>query len=914
MDVQKAIDILLEQNELNEAKAVLDSENEKTSEALLNRVKEILDSGSISDNNECILKLLRLSAIYKVKAFKLYYSLIDEAVLSRDESGISIIKSPELINAIVCSISSLDELIQFKELFFSKKIDDIRRITVFNVIYIYCLSTEGIEELENPELSEIVSQKNNILKDFFSKVINWIGQFYNLANATDEDDRAERHGNMYGMLQQIVMYYFNKEYRDDYEIKNYLFAIIVQILTTSEIDHDNSLFRDYIKLLKLLSPQKYCDTLEIANYIRNIRKTLYKEKIFTASSIEGVGQVLYQKIQDYYECSGNIIKLAIQINRRFPFNSRPKPITIEEYFCEISAYLDIRCVPSSVLAKAEDQYHLVQKELNDLLERINVLEKNCECQIKESEKRSEFIKKKSGKNILTNDTTADRKELLVELQNRKELESLYRKKKTTIDEKDIGADSYLEYLKKCLNETFAFFIDEAKALDEIEETLKQWAIMEVCRESNYDKDDPIFKIESRFAPYFDIIKQINTILDDDPLKTITRIRYRIKSFVFVDEITNKHKKLSGAKLSDQTSIAYKNYINEIENHPLHVDTLLKINEPGEYLKHQKRAVNDAIYRIKINTEQSLCLKKRKRIIDQIISLFKNEEYEAIINIIPIQIEGILADYLENSLIYKFESDLGAYEQIYKSVFIMKAMMVETKGLNLGFETIGYYRYYFNSVFRNTVAHGNYWLLFYSHFKSESISDEQAIAIIAHDLIFDLNYIIDAVATSNEIDEAKRYLKYTAEALGEVASYSEISATDMLDQPYSSDEEKEWHEIAKMDYRYERFYFDLLGESRFNTGKYLKGIFITHEPVQILFWIFNPIIEKAVGDDTCNKIREVILSQEFWKYIVMKLQRGLILNDGHTLDTVINLLMPILKDYQSVSELAVEAKKLIKQIR
>lgn len=512
MDIQKAINIVLEQNELNEAKAVLDSEKEKTSECLLKRIEGILDADFISDNREYILQLLGLSAVYKVKAFKVYYRLIEEDVLSSDESGISIIQLPVFINALVCSISNSDELTQIEELFFSKNIDDIRRITILNAINLYCSSTVGIEELENSELSEALSQRNNILKEYYSKVMYWIGQFYNLDRVTDdESNRENRHGNMYYMLQQIVQYYDSNEYRVDFESKRSLLAVIVQIITDSEIDYNNSLFRNYLKLLKILSPKKYSDTIEIANYIRSIRKTLYKEKIFSASSIEVVGRVLYHKIQDDNECSEDIIKLAIQINRRFPLNDRPKPVTNEEYFSEIAAYLDIQYVPSIVLAKAEEQYNLVRKELSDLIGRINTLERMCDNLREESEDRSERIRKKNKRNILTDDTTIERKALLLELQNRKELESLYIKKDVSTGKEDAGADSYLEYCKTWLYDTFNLFIEGAKTQDEIDETLKQWVIMDVCRESYYLKDDSIYKIESQFAPYFDIIRQINTL-------------------------------------------------------------------------------------------------------------------------------------------------------------------------------------------------------------------------------------------------------------------------------------------------------------------------------------------------------------------------------------------------------------------
>ena len=302
-----------------------------------------------------------------------------------------------------------------------------------------------------------------------------------------------------------------------------------------------------------------------------------------------------------------------------------------------------------------------------------------------------------------------------------------------------------------------------------------------------------------------------------------------------------------------------------------------------------------------------------KVILQILSLFQNEEFEAVINIIPIQIEGLFADFLDNSLLYRMESDLTTYKQIYTFEFRKKAKMVETKRLNLGFETIGYFRYYFNSVYRNTVAHGNYWLLINGDVPSDSICDAQTIAILAHDLIFDLNYIIDVVAMSNEIDEAKSYLTYTAKELSNEDFDKKISE-EYKSEEFLTSEDEDLQYINKMDARYVRLYLDLLGESRFNTRNYLKGILVSHEPVQLLFWIFNPIIEKAIGDDSCKKIRAVLLSSEFWKYVAIKLQRGLILNDGHTLDTVIDLLMPQLKKNSSVFESAIEVKKALKKLK
>lgn len=126
-------------------------------------------------------------------------------------------------------------------------------------------------------------------------------------------------------------------------------------------------------------------------------------------------------------------------------------------------------------------------------------------------------------------------------------------------------------------------------------------------------------------------------------------------------------------------------------------------------------------------------------------------------------------------------------------------------------------------------------------------------------------------------------------------------------------ETEKSEVANLDSRYERLFLDLLGKSKYNFGNYLQGFFISHDPVQLLFWIFNPLIEAEVGKSVCEPIREILLSCEFWGYVVKKLKQGLVINDGHNLGTVINLLMPIIKKNDSAFKLAVEAKKIIKAL-
>lgn len=764
------------------------------------------------------------------------------------------------------------------------------------------------------QLKKLLNQ--NTIESYL-KSISLINEYYESLDAEhgDNSDDFERHHTIYSTVSQIVSVCKGKDDDKNLELQDALAVAIIKIITSSEIDRNNSLFKKYFKMLNLLSPKILTKVSEVEGYIKSLWKSLYKEDIFVADSLEGVGRIIYEKVKSKTGCDDNTLKIAIQILHLYPFNDRSKPVTDEEYYKEIVAYLGINHLPLTAYTIAKEMFIQVQDAFEELLVRINALEEKCDELLKDSEDRSNKIKKKQGRKIFSDNLREDRISLLSELQRRKELESLYRKKERLDSNEDKVADSYLEYCKLSLQETFALFIDKSKSSNETDETLRQWVLMDVRRD---DKGESLintaYKIEEHFKPYFQIITQFNNLIDDDPMKTICRMRIRVKSFLFMNDITKRHKRLSGTKLIDESSDEYKSYLEEIEEHPLYVEKLMAINDSKEYLIQLKKVVNDAIDMINRNIRQSLCLKKRKKMLDKIISLFKSEDYDVVVNIIPIQIEGIFADFLENSLVFKSESNISSYEQIYKSVLMEKAKIIVTNDLNLGFDTIGYFKYYFNSFYRNTVAHGNYSLLFNGGTGFYNQNEEQAVEIVAHDLILDLNYIVDVVAKSNELDEAERYLKWTEESLRDCASvYTGVKKEEGM----SIEEvtaETETSEVSNLDSRYERLFLDLLGESRYNSRNYLCGFFISYDPVQLLFWIFNPFIEAEVGKSVCEPIRETLLSCEFWGYVVKKLKRGLVINDGHTLGTVINLLMPIIKKNDSVFKLASEANEIIKTLQ
>lgn len=409
-------------------------------------------------------------------------------------------------------------------------------------------------------------------------------------------------------------------------------------------------------------------------------------------------------------------------------------------------------------------------------------------------------------------------------------------------------------------------------------------------------------LRDRFAPYLRIISQFNEILGNDPWTTLRLMKYRIKGILFFNEINNRHRQKSGHKLHDKSSEEYREYWSEVEGHHLYVNALMQIKQGTEYLDRLRNVMQQTKDMLRRNLDDSLCLRKRAGVIKEIISQFEAEKYDIILNLIPVQVEGLFSDYLENSLLFDAEAGkkgMKTFEQIYKSVLMHKVWMADQKDLNLGFDTIGYFKYYFNSVYRNTVAHGNYRLLFKCGSDFDDLSEEETVEIVAHELMLDLNYIVDAVARSNELDEARNYLLYTSASLVNIKNDDE-----------ENDDFRDSDMIA--DLRYERLFLDLIGESRYNSGRYRHGVFISHDPVQLLYWIFNPAFEEIVGKEVVDPIREALVSKGFWDYAVSNIEKKLWRRDGKDLKRAISRLMPILKQNKEVCRLAIEVSKKINE--
>lgn len=68
--------------------------------------------------------------------------------------------------------------------------------------------------------------------------------------------------------------------------------------------------------------------------------------------------------------------------------------------------------------------------------------------------------------------------------------------------------------------------------------------------------------------------------------------------------------------------------------------------------------------------------------------------------------------------------------------------------------------------------------------------------------------------------------------------------------------------------------DLNGtRERFNINGYKSGIFVTYEPIQLLYWTFNPYYEEYLNLENLILICEILCSSDFWEYMKNKLSNN-----------------------------------------
>lgn len=588
--------------------------------------------------------------------------------------------------------------------------------------------------------------------------------------------------------------------------------LLKQLIIEDSRGYNCSWFKDYFKWLYQLEPTLSYTIQEIKRFVYQYKKQLDNE-VFTFATFEAVGKHILYKASSVIElATPDIVKLAMKQMRAYPYNSRPEPITDEDYYSEICSNADIYQIPKIVLEQVREQYKNIfgidlKKVVSMIVSRKSSLEKI----------KSELEQRKSK---------------IIEENNREG-----KKIKLNIESNISALDGIGIELKKCEAEMelLVFYEEQLNVLqtsfcqgnteEATEIALKKIAFSFATYSAN---DLNKLQVENYFDEYRRIIEQIYSLIGlDNTINSNDLIFDKVIFLPFLKKITE------GKLFGQEGAEAYK---EQLHYHPLNPKSLMEArSDTNKYIGLLEQYSSEAVNNIRTVFSESIALRPRKNLVEKCLCLFLDNEYEMFVNTIPIQIEGMFDD-LMRSMVFELFTDLNLHPN---AVLRDKIEILKKKSVNSFFEVEAYFKYYFNSTIRNTVAHGRFSLL------SDSNGTCKKLAL---ELLYGLNYFADTIFSINELDAMNEYINTTVMEYKGCKQESDINIF------------------------YDCLFSDLNGSRNcLRKSNYKSGVFKSYSSKQILWWIFNPFYESIyIYPTELNALRNLIKSPTFWNYILQKL--------------------------------------------
>lgn len=257
---------------------------------------------------------------------------------------------------------------------------------------------------------------------------------------------------------------------------------------------------------------------------------------------------------------------------------------------------------------------------------------------------------------------------------------------------------------------------------------------------------------------------------------------------------------------------------------------LKVQREDVYILEIEKYISEygVLEYIEEKTKSMFCIQKRRKILEEILLSYKDEKYVIFCNMVVVQIEGIFYDmFLDANIQNRLDGDFDLYDKDDLRKKISKndvEMEIEEAAL--------YFKYYFNNIIRNKVAHGRI------------LYDVNENKMMANDLLLDLQYVIHLLDDKADTNQAIEYIDHTIK-------WIEFSFAHNND----------------MNSRYERIFNSLNDNVLANRRGNIKYV----DSHQEMYWIFNPYYDEAYSFANViiqrDKIRSYYLSEEFWEYVL-----------------------------------------------
>lgn len=547
--------------------------------------------------------------------------------------------------------------------------------------------------------------------------------------------------------------------------------------------------------------QKICDN--IFQYITKKLDDWTDNQIFTKTSMKELGELYYNHVLNEVE-NADIHLLNAVIRTVKPRNVGCT--TQEDYYIALCKILHFRKLPSVVWVDVEREYDEIFVQKYDIVMQKYQAEINkIDAELHQTKVAADAIKNATPSYSFMRDISTDEQKLYDFCLK---CNSLRTRKEMLMFEVDYVASKLSDFCD--MQDTQS--VENAKK----RETLK------LSKEDTYGAD-------FSFSSYRDYVN-----IAEDDLDRPYALFFKVKIYVIIEKANKQYRYSCYTKSDDEAIEDYKNYIQRIPK----IDDLqsYKSSNPVIYNTTLEQLISDykLLEELTGKLESSVCLRERKSILLKAVDLYKQGEYEVFNNILPIQIEGMFADYLQDTTTFLRFSKMDIYSN---AVLKEKIRHLQEVKSDIYPEAVEYFMYYFNNMIRNKIAHGRY-----KGNSKEHIQDE----IFAKELILDMGMLVHMLSRKSETEKMYRFIH------GYQKYYERVIRSSEEHQCFGA------------------LFNDMIGDKTIADYDTLER----YRPIQVAYWLVNPYYERIYGqvDDKKDllELRNEFLSKEFWEYVLERL--------------------------------------------
>lgn len=547
--------------------------------------------------------------------------------------------------------------------------------------------------------------------------------------------------------------------------------------------------------------QRICDA--IFHYITKELDVWIDSQIFTKTAFSELGELYYTHILNNVENAD--MTLLNAVIRRI----KPRDIecnTQEDYYVALCKILHFSTLPYMELVDVEREYNEIFVQKFDIVMRKYQAEINrIDAELTQTKQSIDTIKRAKPSYSFMRDISTEEQNLY-ELSLK--CNSLRTRKEMLIFVKDYVSSKLSEFCN----------LQDVQCV----ENAKKNEALKLSKQDSYGADISF----SSYRDYVDIA--------EDDIDRPYALFYKVKMYVILENARKKYQYSCYTKSDDEALEDYKDYVQQIP----------QIDDLHSYKNTNPASYNAALEKLILNYKllddlkdklvSSVCLRERKSVLLKAVELYEQGEYETFNNILPIQIEGMFADYLQDTTIFLRFSKMELY---LNAVLKEKIQHLQEVKSDIYPEAVEYFMYYFNNMIRNKIAHGRY-----KGNQNEKIQDE----IFANELILDMGMLVHMLSRKSETEKMYRFVH------GYKKHYEQVIRSSEEHQCFGA------------------LFNDMIGEKTIADYDTIER----YRPIQVAYWLVNPYYEKIYGQVDDKKdlldLRNEFLSKEFWDYVLQRL--------------------------------------------